>query len=381
MRYDAPVPHSTFRYAAEDLEIGGVTIPAGGQVIISLAAANRDASGSRDAERFDIQRRENRHLAFGHGIHFCLGAPLARARGRGRARRAAAALPRPAPRDRRRRAALGPRRRIGPPRPDRAAGGARSGSSAVDVSGCSGSSRPRARRPRWPRPHRRPPARARRTRPDRISTASGAHGPRPAATSGLAHADAHAHEVVGLEVLHDRLEPVVTGEAAAHLHAQAARRAGRARRARSRSGVGLRRRGGGRACRPTPPTGSCRSAGTRARSRLSPQSTSATSAFSFDRFSEEPARSARSATTSAPRLCRLRLYSSPGLPNPTTSKSAAIGRAAQNRRGGTGWVSFRRWSRTRSAAGAPPSAPASPSRPLRPRPAPLPRSWRAWPRQ
>ncbi len=47
MRYDAPVPHSTFRYAAEDVEIGGVTIPAGGQVIISLAAANRDRRALR----------------------------------------------------------------------------------------------------------------------------------------------------------------------------------------------------------------------------------------------------------------------------------------------------------------------------------------------
>jgi cytochrome P450 len=81
MRYDAPVPHSTFRYASEDLEIAGVTIPAGGQVIISLAAANRDADRFADADRFDIERRENRHLAFGHGIHFCLGAPLARLEG------------------------------------------------------------------------------------------------------------------------------------------------------------------------------------------------------------------------------------------------------------------------------------------------------------
>jgi cytochrome P450 len=78
MRYDAPVPHSTFRYASEDLEIAGVTIPAGGQVIISLAAANRDEHHFAEADRFDIKRGNNRHLAFGHGIHFCLGAPLAR---------------------------------------------------------------------------------------------------------------------------------------------------------------------------------------------------------------------------------------------------------------------------------------------------------------
>ena len=81
MRYDAPVPHATFRYAAEDIEVGGVTIPKGGQVIISLAAANRDGARFSDAERFDAGRADNRHLAFGHGIHFCLGAPLARMEG------------------------------------------------------------------------------------------------------------------------------------------------------------------------------------------------------------------------------------------------------------------------------------------------------------
>ncbi len=81
MRYDAPVPHSTFRYAAEDVEIGGLTIPAGGQVIISLAAANHDDERFGHSETFDVERRDNRHIAFGHGIHFCLGAPLARLEG------------------------------------------------------------------------------------------------------------------------------------------------------------------------------------------------------------------------------------------------------------------------------------------------------------
>jgi cytochrome P450 len=81
MRYDAPVPHATFRYAAEDIEVAGLTIPKGGQVIISLAAANRDGERFSDAERFDVRRADNRHLAFGHGIHFCLGAPLARMEG------------------------------------------------------------------------------------------------------------------------------------------------------------------------------------------------------------------------------------------------------------------------------------------------------------
>jgi cytochrome P450 len=82
LRYDAPVPHSTFRYATEPVEVAGVTIPAGAQVIVSLAAANRDARHYADAEVLDIGRPDTRHLAFGHGIHFCLGAPLARMEGR-----------------------------------------------------------------------------------------------------------------------------------------------------------------------------------------------------------------------------------------------------------------------------------------------------------
>jgi cytochrome P450 len=81
LRYDAPVPHSTFRYAAVDTEIGGVTIPAGDQVLISIAAANRDPHRFPDAEDLDVNRKDNRHVAFGHGIHFCLGAPLGRMEG------------------------------------------------------------------------------------------------------------------------------------------------------------------------------------------------------------------------------------------------------------------------------------------------------------
>jgi cytochrome P450 len=81
LRYDAPVPHSTFRYAAVDTEIGGITIPAGDQVLISIASANRDPERFRDPDALDIARRDNRHVAFGHGIHFCLGAPLGRMEG------------------------------------------------------------------------------------------------------------------------------------------------------------------------------------------------------------------------------------------------------------------------------------------------------------
>jgi cytochrome P450 len=78
LRYDAPVPHATFRYALEPIDIGGVTIPAGAQVIVCLASANRDAGHHAHPETLDLERTDVRHLAFGHGLHFCLGAPLAR---------------------------------------------------------------------------------------------------------------------------------------------------------------------------------------------------------------------------------------------------------------------------------------------------------------
>jgi cytochrome P450 len=82
MRWDAPVPHSTFRFATEDIPIGDVVIPAYAQVIVSLAAANRDPGRYRHPEAFDIHRTDGAHIALGHGIHHCLGAPLARLEGR-----------------------------------------------------------------------------------------------------------------------------------------------------------------------------------------------------------------------------------------------------------------------------------------------------------
>jgi cytochrome P450 len=68
-------------FATEDVR-SGVVIPAHAQVIVSLAAANRDPARYRDPEAFDISRTDGGHLALGHGIHHCLGAPLARMQGR-----------------------------------------------------------------------------------------------------------------------------------------------------------------------------------------------------------------------------------------------------------------------------------------------------------
>jgi cytochrome P450 len=81
LRWDAPVPHSTFRYTTQDVAFGKTVIPAFAQVIISLAAANRDPARYHHPEILDIARADTSHLAFGHGIHHCLGARLARLEG------------------------------------------------------------------------------------------------------------------------------------------------------------------------------------------------------------------------------------------------------------------------------------------------------------
>ncbi|MGZ3609988.1 MAG: cytochrome P450 [Ktedonobacteraceae bacterium] len=67
-----------FRQTKADVELAGQHIPANQVVLAWTASANRDPARFPDADRFDIEREPNRHLAFGHGIHFCVGAPLAR---------------------------------------------------------------------------------------------------------------------------------------------------------------------------------------------------------------------------------------------------------------------------------------------------------------
>ncbi|MFF8843923.1 cytochrome P450 [Streptomyces sp. NPDC015127] len=79
IRYDGSVESATFRFATEDVEIGGMRIPKGALVQISLLSANRDPLKFDSPDEFDVKRPGNpQHLGFGHGSHYCLGAPLAR---------------------------------------------------------------------------------------------------------------------------------------------------------------------------------------------------------------------------------------------------------------------------------------------------------------
>ncbi|MEK3892672.1 cytochrome P450 [Bacillus sp. FSL W7-1354] len=78
LRFYSPVELTTLRWAAEPFTLHGQEIKRKDVIIVSLASANRDDTVFPNADRFDIERKDNRHLAFGHGSHFCLGAPLAR---------------------------------------------------------------------------------------------------------------------------------------------------------------------------------------------------------------------------------------------------------------------------------------------------------------
>ncbi|SEN98108.1 Cytochrome P450 [Actinacidiphila rubida] len=81
LRYDGPVERATYRITRAPYPIGDVVVPAGEIVAVVLAAAGRDPGRHPDADTFDIRRAPQGQLAFGHGIHFCLGAPLARMEG------------------------------------------------------------------------------------------------------------------------------------------------------------------------------------------------------------------------------------------------------------------------------------------------------------
>ena len=77
LRFDAPL-HLFERTATEDTEVGGVVVPEGKKIAALLGSANRDESIFEDADELNLSRSPNPHIGFGAGIHFCIGAPLAR---------------------------------------------------------------------------------------------------------------------------------------------------------------------------------------------------------------------------------------------------------------------------------------------------------------
>lgn len=78
VRHVVPAETATERYARGDLEIAGTLVPRGSLVLLVVAAANRDPGWFPDPDRLDLARSPNRHLSFGQGVHYCLGAPLSR---------------------------------------------------------------------------------------------------------------------------------------------------------------------------------------------------------------------------------------------------------------------------------------------------------------
>ncbi|MFI6499588.1 cytochrome P450 [Nonomuraea typhae] len=81
LRFDGPLSTSTYRFTTEPVTIGETDLPAGALVLVSLLSANRDAAQYERPDDLDVSRRAGQHLAFGHGIHYCLGASLARTEG------------------------------------------------------------------------------------------------------------------------------------------------------------------------------------------------------------------------------------------------------------------------------------------------------------
>ncbi|MGL5850171.1 MAG: cytochrome P450 family protein [Phycicoccus sp.] len=81
LRYVVPAETATPRWAGEDLEIAGTAVPRGSLVLLCIASANRDSTQFADPDRLDLTRDPNRHVAFGLGMHYCLGASLSRLEG------------------------------------------------------------------------------------------------------------------------------------------------------------------------------------------------------------------------------------------------------------------------------------------------------------
>lgn len=81
LRYESPLNLSTLRYTTEPVKIGDTIVPDGEVVFLALCSANRDSDRFAEPDRLDIRRNAATHLAFGHGIHHCVGAPLARLEG------------------------------------------------------------------------------------------------------------------------------------------------------------------------------------------------------------------------------------------------------------------------------------------------------------
>jgi cytochrome P450 PksS len=82
LRFITPVQFTKPRYVRKDIELGGVRLRRGEKIMVMLAAANMDPQANPHPERLDLQRKPNRHIAFGTGIHFCLGHQLARIEGK-----------------------------------------------------------------------------------------------------------------------------------------------------------------------------------------------------------------------------------------------------------------------------------------------------------
>jgi len=82
LRYLSPVQFSKPRYVRKDVDLGGVRVKKGDRIMVMVGAANMDPAANACPEKMDLERRPNRHLAFGTGIHFCLGHQLARIEGK-----------------------------------------------------------------------------------------------------------------------------------------------------------------------------------------------------------------------------------------------------------------------------------------------------------